>query len=444
MSWREELTPLRMQRIGLVSMDERFPDVLRDVARCGLVELDLPYTPGPFGQGRDEAELERAVGAAVHSGPLAGLVAWTPARRLRVLQEAVAVQGAAVVPLPRPRGKVPPTLLSSRGEASAARTLVDTYGTVPYEDVDPSRLTAVAYVVMFGMMFGDVGHGLVLVLAGLVMRSGRIRLLAGVRKMWSFVTGAGAAAMVFGLLYGEAFGPTGLVPVLWLEPLSSPVPLLLTAIAVGGVLLAGAYAIGTINRVREGGWAQALYSRTGLAGSLLFTAIGLLAWGVVAGSAPITTSGAVVAGAALALIFTGLFAAAGGGAEGAVEASIEVVDSVVRLGSNLVSFARLAAFGLTHAALGAVVWDGTVALWHPDARSAGAVLLFLVGNAVSFALEALVAGVQALRLEYYELFSRIFQSEGRPFVEWVPLLASPGEDPAVTVDASVPSGRQVG
>ncbi|KHL04218.1 V-type ATPase 116kDa subunit family protein [Sinomonas humi] len=443
MSWRDRLTPLRMQRIGLVALEERLSDVLRTLARAGLVELDLPYTPGPFGKGRDEAELERALASAVRSGPLAGFAGWTPAQHLPVLQEAMAAQGAAVVPLQRPRGKAPPTLFTPRDSASAARSLVDTYGTVPYEDVDPSRLTAIAYVVMFGMMFGDVGHGLILVLAGLLMRSGKIRILAGVRKMWSFVAGAGAAAVAFGFLYGEAFGPTGVVPVLWLEPLSNPVPLLLTAIAVGGALLAIAYAIGTVNRVREGGWAQALYSRAGLAGSLLFAALGLLAWGIIAGSAPLTVSGAFTGGAALVLIFLGLFAAAGGGPEGAVEASIEVVDAVVRLGSNLVSFARLAAFGLTHAALGAVVWDGTTALWGPDLRAAGAVLLFVLGNAVSFALEALVAGVQALRLEYYELFSRIFQSEGRPFLEWAPVLSSREEDSAVRLNAGIRSGRQV-
>ena len=443
MSWRDELTPIRMQRVGLVVRDGALPDALRAVARRGLVELDLPYTPGPFGTANDEAELDRAVDAAVRSGPLSGLVGWTPARHLPALQESLSAVGAAAVPLPKPRGIRPPTLLVPPGATSAARTLVDTYGTVPYEDVDPSRLAAAAYVVMFGMMFGDVGHGGILVVAGLLMRTGRIRVLARVQKAWLFVTAAGAAAVVFGLLYGEAFGPTGLVPVLWLAPLISPVPLLLTALLVGAVLLAGAYALGTVNRIREGGWAQALYSRTGLAGSLLFVAVGLLAWGLVSGALPLVLAAAVVALAALALIFVGLFAASGGGAEGAVEASVEMVDAVVRLGSNVVSFARLAAFGLTHAALGAVVWDGTTALWQPDWRAAAAVVLFALGNAVSFGLEALVAGVQALRLEYYELFSRIFQSEGRPFLEWAPALPGSEEPAPWESSAGTSSGRQV-
>jgi V/A-type H+-transporting ATPase subunit I len=94
---------------------------------------------------------------------------------------------------------------------------------------------------------------------------------------------------------------------------------------------------------------------------------------------------------------------------------------------------------LTHAALLTVVWNGTTALWGPDWRAAAAVLVFVVGNAVTFALEALVAGIQALRLEYYELFSRVFQAEGRPFRPWSPELTTTVGDPAAATSV-IPSG----
>jgi V/A-type H+-transporting ATPase subunit I len=191
------------------------------------------------------------------------------------------------------------------------------------------------------------------------------------------------------------------------------------------VLLAGAYALGTVNRWREGGWRYALYASSGLAGAGLFLGLGLAAAGWYLDAAWLLLAGAVVAVAGLALTFAGLLAEAGGGAAGAVQATVELFDTVVRLASNLVSFARLAAFGLTHAALGAVVWDATSALWGTGAAaSVAAVLVFVLGNAVSFALEALVAAVQALRLEYYELFSRVFTGEGRSFRPWhVPVLS---------------------
>ncbi len=419
MPWRD-LGPVQMKRVGIVGPAGAGREVLEVVARSGAVELDLPHTPGDGPE-----EVDRTLAAAVVRGPVGGWVGWVPARDLPALGQQLAEVGSAAVPLAHPRGMQPPTLIPGRQRLS--RSLVDTYGTVPYADVDPSRLAGVAYVVMFGMMFGDVGHGALLVVAGLVLRSGRITRLAGLRRTWAFVTAAGAMAMVFGALFGEAFGPTGLVPVLWLDPLANPIPLLVAALVIGAVLLAGAYVLGTVNRVREGGWGYALYASSGVAGSVLFLAVGLLAWGILAGIDPLVVVAAILAATALGLIFVGFFVDAGGGGAGAAQATIELVDSVIRLGSNVVSFMRLAAFGLTHAALLTVVWNGTTALWGGGgARAVAAVALFVVGNALTFALEALVAGIQALRLEYYELFSRIFSSEGRPFRPWAPALATAG------------------
>ena len=430
MPWREDLSPVRMERVSLVCPLERRREALTEVARHGTLELDLPYEPGT-----DAGELDRAEAAAVVRGPLAAWAGWSPAHDVPALAGALAPRGAGLVPLKKPRGTDPPTLLAGGGSKQAAprpaRLLVDTYTTVPYGGVDPALLAALAYVIMFGMMFGDAGQGLLLVAAGLVLRTGRVARLRRWRGAWLFVTGAGLAAVVFGVLYGEFFGPTGVLPVLWLDPLEEPIPLLIAAVLFGAVLLAGAYALGTVNRIREGGWGYALYARSGLAGSALFLAVGLLAWGLVAGAGPLVLAAAVLGVLALGFIFVGLFTESGGGAGGGLQASVELVDTVVQLGSNLVSFARLAAFGLTHAALMGVVWDGTTALWAPDWRAVAAVLVFLVGNAVTFALEGLVAGIQALRLEYYELFSRVFQAEGRRFRPWAPDLdGAPGPDAA--------------
>ena len=284
---RELASPAPMERIALVVPEQDRRRMLVEVARSALVELDLPYVPG-----NSTEELDKAAAAAIVSGPSAGLVGWTPRSGIPELSADLARIGAAVVPLPRPRWLQPPTMLDGgSGTSRVSRTLVDTYGTVPYEDLDPSRLAGIAYVLMFGMMFGDMGHGAILCAAGLLLRGGRIKKLAKLQRTWLFVSGAGVAAMVFGALYGEAFGPTGLVPVLWLEPLANPVPLLLAGLGVGAFLLAGAYAVGTINRVREGGWAYALYARSGVAGSLLFLAVGLLVWGLGTGTGLLTRRG---------------------------------------------------------------------------------------------------------------------------------------------------------
>ena len=302
------------------------------------------------------------------------------------------------------------------------------YGTVPYADIDPTWLVWLTYVLMFGMMFGDAGQGVLLVGVAAALRAGWPRWAARFRAAWPFVGGAGLAATFFGLLYGEFFGPTGIVPVIWLDPLSYPVTLLLVAVGIGAGLLAGAYALGTVNRWREGGWPSALYAPSGIAGTSVFLGAGLAVAGWYFHLGLLLAAGGLVAVGGLALALAGFLAEAGGGGAGVVQALVELLDLIVRLGSNVVSFTRLAAFGLTHAALGLLVWEGARALWHRGGvLAAVAVVVFAAGTALAFSLEALVAAIQALRLEYYELFSRVFVTQGRPFKPWhVPTVTGHG------------------
>ncbi len=388
------------------------------IARHGGVELALPAGSSETA----DDEFARAERAAVIFGPVAGYVGWTPAPRLPELTAELAAIGASAVPIAQPRGEQPPTQLTGPRRPRARRILVDTYGVVPYDDVDPGWLAAASYILMFGIMFGDVGHGLVLALAGVALAAGWIKPMRRYRRIGQFIIAAGCVAALVGLLYGEFFGPTGVVPTLWLDPLDDPITLMVVGMLIGAGLLAISMVIGAINRVREGGWGFALYSRSGIAGILLYLAVALAAGGVTFGAVGLDIAAGAVGLIALAAIFIGLYVESGGGGMGAMQASIELVDTVIRLGSNLISFTRLAAFGLTHAALTMVVWQGTSSLWHADWRAPLAILLFLVGNALAFGLELLVAGIQALRLEYYELFSRIFLQEGRAFRPWTPQL----------------------
>ncbi|MEU7872108.1 V-type ATPase 116kDa subunit family protein [Dactylosporangium sp. NPDC049140] len=409
------LWPVRMQRVALVARDEDLPAVLDVVGAAGAVELE----PLRTADRSPDTAAAMAAGAAGRDG-CAALPGWCPANTRVALAARIAPLGGALVPLPNPPGADPPTMLAPAGPARRAfAPLVRTYGTVPYDDLDPTLPAGIAYVVMFGMMFADVGHGLLLLTAALVLRLRPPRRLARLRPVWPFVAGAGLASAGFGALLGECFGPTGLVPAFWLEPLADPVRLLVTGVVLGGVLLAGAYAVGVINRWREGGPAAALYAPSGIAGSGVFAGAAVAATGWYLRSLPLAVAGILLAAAGLGLAATGLRAAAGAGGAALAQTLVQLFDLVIRIGANVVSFARLAAFGLTHAALGAVVWAGTAAAWHQGGDWVPvAVVLFVVGNAVTFGLEVLVAGVQALRLEYYELFSRVFEATGRPFRPW--------------------------
>jgi len=452
-----------MERVAIVAPAERLRSVLLTVGDAGVVELEVlsDVRPGPATEalqrarqsGADpdraapvldvlpmqpdaylaggridllagEAELERVESSAIRDDRVAALAGWCPAKSTGQLSSQLEALGCAVVALPNPPGTSPPTLLAPPAAAAAFQPLVDTYATVPYPDIDPSLFAGIAYVAMFGMMFGDVGHGALLLTGGLALRYGRWQRLSGLRWAAPFVIGGGVASIIFGLLYGEAFGPTNLVPVVWLSPVEHPTTLLVVGIAVGCVLMAIAYGLGTVNRWREGGFGQALVSSTGIAGSGVYLGLGVAAAGWYFHSTALAILGGLIAAIALMLGFIGLLASSGGGVSGVIQAIVELFDSVLRLGVNTISFARLAAFGLTHAAIGSTVWRGSTVTWHKGpAWWLAAVMIFVVGNAVAFALEGLVAGVQALRLDYYELFSRIFVSEGRPFRPWrVPTL----------------------
>jgi V/A-type H+-transporting ATPase subunit I len=424
-----------MARIALVAPSGSLRDMLVAVAAAGTVEIDTelasgagadqagtaaavlaataPDTGALASEGRQdllagESQLRHYADCAVRRHGAAALAGWTPADQVGALSAVLTSVGAE-----------PPTLVTGSAGRQALNPLVSTYGTVPYPDMNPVWLAWAAYVLMFGMMFGDVGHGLLLITAAIALRAGWPASVRRYRGAWPFVAGAGLTATAFGLAYGEFFGPTGVVPALWLNPIARPVPLLAAGLGFGAVLLAGAYTLGVVNRWREGGWRTAFYAPSGVAGSALFLGAGLLALGWYRQAGLLVVAGSALAAAALFVAFAGFLATAGGGGYGVLQAAVEVVDLVVRLGSNIASFARLAAFGLAHAALGLLVWDGTRALWHRGGiMVVVAAALLIAGNALAFALEGLVAAVQAIRLEYYELFSRVFVAEGRAFRPW--------------------------
>jgi V/A-type H+-transporting ATPase subunit I len=464
----ELAVPARMSRVAVVVPGSRTREALVELARAGAVEL-AGALPPPEGEAlealrrldsrvpaaheaapvlldsppdvasleraekRDllagEAELHRRTRLAVSHGSFAAWVGWAPSAALPRLGEALRPHGSAVVELARPSWVEPPTLLRTAPLERLFRPLVSVYGAARYRDVDPTLFTAVSFVLMFGMMFGDAGHGLVLAGLALWLRSRRTGRLAPYRHLWAIPFAAGLAAAVFGVLYGELFGPTKVLPTLWLDPIDDPEPLLLLGVAVGAVLLLVSYALGIANRWRESGPAVALFDQSGIAGLATFAGLLLLAAGFALHSLPAEIAGGVLGAGGFALLTTGFALRAGRGAAAVTQVGIESVDAVTRLVSNVISFTRLAAFGLMHAALGAIVFEAASALWGGAAGVVAAVLVFVLGNVLTFSLELLISGVQALRLEYYELYSRIFAGEGHAFAPWSLPVISLQEEP---------------
>jgi V/A-type H+-transporting ATPase subunit I len=454
MQWRSSVETVPMSRVAVVGPSDRLRPVLVELADAGVMELEtsdegdasemsealrrlrasgaaerevlLAAVPRSVTELETEhrsdllageVELHRRSAAVAVRGPFVAVVGWCPKSELEALRTRLESLGGGVVELARQPYSEPPTMLRTPKAAKGFQPLVEIYGTVRYADIDPTPFTAISFVLMFGMMFADAGHGLLLAAAGLFIRFSRNRSLASLKKSWALPFAAGLVAAAFGFAYGEFFGPTGVVPVLWLRPLQNPIELLVAGMLVGAVLLAISYAIGTVNRWREGDLRDALLSGSGVAGALLFAGVGCIALSVWMHSLPVLFVAFVPVVIGLVLLFSGFLIQAGGGGTGVFEAIVESFNSVVRLGANSISFARLAAFGMVHAAIGSLVWGAAQGLFGAGLWFA-AIPLFLVGNAAGFTLELVVAGIQALRLEYYELFSRIYSGEGRPFKPW--------------------------
>jgi len=136
--------------------------------------------------------------------------------------------------------------------------LVRNYGIPRYGEFDPTLLFALTFIAMFGMMFGDLGHGAVIALIGLIAwpRSGRVAAFLGM---------AGLSSMVFGLFYGSIFGYEHLIHPIWMAPLSDPLLMLQLALywGIGFILVATVLTI--LNLVNEGEPEAAAFPMDGVA-----------------------------------------------------------------------------------------------------------------------------------------------------------------------------------
>jgi V/A-type H+-transporting ATPase subunit I len=164
-----------MQRVALVAPIATLRDVLRRVADAAVMQIDRdaaphgtaaaptraggpavrPATPlisaaapdleelercGRYDLLAGEAELQTQATAALRRSNAAALVGWVPVSRLPEMTAALTEAGGAVVPLARSAWSQAPTLLAQGGLHHELTPLVQTYGTVPYSDLDPSWL----------------------------------------------------------------------------------------------------------------------------------------------------------------------------------------------------------------------------------------------------------------------------------------------------------------
>ncbi len=329
---------------------------------------------------------------------------------------------------PSPDEDVPTTLRNPRA-FKMFETLVRQYGWPGCRESDPTIISGILWTIMFGLMFPDLGHGIVIAILGVLFSHFLKRDILGLnlRRLGELMIGLGIASAIFGALIGEFFliEVQPLLPTLragWLEDPAGVVWLLKIAVFFGIAQMLLALSISVRNHLRSGQLAEAILGEKGVAGILLLLGLALTAFSfigitVIPGVLEFPELGMktlmswpffmTVAGLAMILVkpfFTREEKVMGVGL---------VLETFISLLANMFSYMRIAGFAIVHAALAMVVFR---LMQVNPLMGIGVGLIFL--NLFALTIEFLVCMIQALRLLYYEFMTKFYQGTGTPHTPW--------------------------
>jgi V/A-type H+-transporting ATPase subunit I len=374
------------------------------------------------------------------------VVGWVPAsemetlrKRLTQASKEIVIEARSISPSEH-RGNVP-VELRNPGVLGAFELLVNTYARPRYEEIDPTILIAVTFPLLYGAMYGDVGHGLVLAAFGALVASRAVPALRGAARLGGLLVACGLSGMIFGFLFGSIFGFEDVLPnspffgrFVVIQPLHSILQILALAIGAGIVLLNIGILLNIFTALRARNWARFLFDSNGLAGWILYlsflTLIGQLIGnlflkrslfpGILVGLAAIGMVGGVLA----AVVFseplkrwmeghrplieggTGMFF---------IQSLAEVFEKLISMFSNTMSYVRVGAFAIVHAGFTNAVF--VIAKLLSGGQDGGAVYwaVVVLGNIGVILLEGFIVAIQTMRLHYYEFFSKFFTGGGSAY-----------------------------
>ena len=324
-----------------------------------------------------------------------------------------------------PATQKPPTKLRNPKLFKPFEMYVKMYGLPAYNEMDPTWFVAITYSFIFGAMFGDVGQGLVLFLGGLFLYKTKKMDLAGI------ISCAGVFSVFFGFMYGSFFGFEDVLKAIWLKPMNQmmDVPLVgrlnavfVIAIGFGMFIILICMVFNIINSIRRGDTEKTWFDSNAVAGLVFYGSIVLTIGLFISGKKlPAAAILVIMFGVPLLLMFLkepltnlvekkseilpeqkGMFF---------VQSFFELFEVLLSYLSNTLSFLRIGAFAVSHAAMMEVV------LMLAGATNGGSPnwVVVVLGNIFVCAMEGLIVGIQVLRLEYYEIFSRFYAGNGREF-----------------------------
>ena len=318
----------------------------------------------------------------------------------------------------------PPVKLQNPKLFKPFEMFIGMYGLPAHNEIDPTIFVAVTYSFIFGVMFGDVGQGLLLLIGGFLIYHFKKKPLAGI------IACAGVFSTIFGFMFGSIFGFEDVIPALWLRPMNNmmSVPFIgklntvfIVAIGFGMCLILLCMVFNILNAWKARDVEHIWFDTNSVAG-LVFYGSAVVSIALILNGK--TLPGGIVLfimfGVPLILIFLkepltaliekksevmpkekGMFI---------VQGLFEMFEVLLSYFSNTLSFVRIGAFAVSHAAMMEVV------LMLAGAESGNLNWIVVVlGNLFVCGMEGLIVGIQVLRLEYYEMFSRFYKGTGRKF-----------------------------
>jgi len=318
----------------------------------------------------------------------------------------------------------PPTELKNPKIFRPFEMFIRMYGLPAYNEIDPTIFVALTYSFIFGIMFGDVGQGLCLAIGGFILYRKKKMDLAAI------IGSCGIFSTIFGFMFGSFFGFENVIEPIWIRPASymATVPFIgklnyifIVTVAFGMFIILLSMIFNMINSFKEHEATKAAMDTNGAAGFVFFAAIVLVIVLFMTGnSIPAGIVLGVMFGIPLLLIalkepITNLVEKKAellpdGKGMFIVQTFFELFEVLLSYFSNTLSFVRIGAFAVSHASMMEVV----LMLAGAEEGSPNWFVIVL-GNIFVCGLEGLIVGIQVLRLEYYEMFSRFYRGTGREF-----------------------------
>ncbi len=366
------------------------------------LQKEIDELAGPYHMAQALGEISRMkwflqnVSSLPVSSNFAWITGWTSDRNGQKLRSALELKSShAILHFPEtPEGSRPPLILQNPWWAKPFEIFAGLLGTLDRNEADPSRILAIMAPLLFGYMFGDVGQGLVLLLAGVLLQ-----------KRWPLLrilVANGASAMLFGFVFGSMFGREDIIPALWVHPVASPLPVLAVPLVAGVLIILLGQVLNAIESNWRGQWLHWLH----VDAPVVALYLGIISAFILEGSASV-----LVIVSALTWYVIGNLLLAGGNLLALLTAIAVLFETMMQLVMNTVSFVRVGAFALAHAGLSLafnVMADSTVSI-------VATILILLLGNIIVIVLEGLVVSIQTTRLILFEFFIRFLQADGRVF-----------------------------